>query len=135
MKKALHVILILISLNSFGQEVKVSKVDDANFRFGGRMTNELFVKLSPAEQTVYLSCLSSLGLNKDSVEWCDNDFVQKMSSDEISPSQKICWKSVIGSEDEVSIIKVGTDKLPKPKCILFIQRKKGDTWFTLQMYY
>lgn len=135
MKTPLLIILIFISLNSFGQEVKVSKVDDANFLFGGRMTNELFVKLSSEEQTVYLSCLSSLGLKMDSIEWCDNDLVEKMSSDEISPSLKICWKSVIGSEDEVSIIEVGTDKLPKPQCILFIKREKGDTWFTLQMYY
>ena len=97
MKKAVHIILILISLNSFSQEVSVSSVEDSNFRYGGRMSDKLFSKLSPAEQTVYLSCLSSLGLNKDSVEWCDNDFVKKMSSDEISPSQKNCWKSVIGT--------------------------------------
>jgi len=90
MKKALHIILILIliSLKSFSQEVSVSSVDDANFRYGGQMSNELFVKLSLAEQNAYLGCLTSLGLKSDSIEWRDNEFVEKMSSHELFPSEK-----------------------------------------------
>jgi hypothetical protein len=61
-----------LTLSSFGQVVSVSTVNDSDFRFGGRMTNELFVKLTPSEQNLYLGCLSSLGLKMDSVEWCDN---------------------------------------------------------------
>ena len=44
MKKAFHIILILISLKSFGQEVLVSSVVTPDFRFGGRLRNESFVK-------------------------------------------------------------------------------------------
>ena len=135
MKKALHVIFILISINSFSQEVLLSSVEDSNFRYGGHMSTELFVKLTPAEQNAYLGCLSALGLNKDSIEWCDNDFLVKMLDDKISPSEKIAWKSVIGDEDTVKIVKIGKDKLPKPKCIVFIKRIKDDTMFTFQMYY
>jgi len=135
MKKALYIILILISLKSFSQKVSVSSVDDANFRFGGRMTNELFTKLTLVEQSLYLGCLSLLGLKADSIEWCDNDFVEKMSSNKIFPSEKVSWKSTDGKADGVSILEIGTDKLPKPKCIVFIRRVKGNTIFTFQMYY
>jgi hypothetical protein len=135
MKKAFHIILILISLKSLGQEVLVSSVVDPDFRFGGRMSNELFVKLTPSEQNLYLGCLSSLGLKMDSVEWCDNEFVRQMSSHEISPSLKVSWKFTNGIEDGVEILKIGTDTLPKPQCIVFIRRFKHDTMFTFQMYY
>ena len=137
MKKALHIILILIliSLKSFSQEVSVSSVDDAKFRFGGRMTNELFTKLTLVEQSLYLGCLSSLGLKSDSIEWCDNDFVKKMSSHKIFPSEKVSWKSTNGKSDGVSVLEIGTDKLLKPKCIVFIERVKDNTIFTFQMYY
>jgi len=135
MKKALHIILILISLKSLSQEVSVSSIDDANFRFGGRMTNELFTKLTLVERSLYLGCLSLLGLKSDSIEWCDNDFVEKMSSNKIFPSAKVSWKSTDGKADGVSVLEIGTDKLPKPKCIVFIRRVKGNTIFTFQMYY
>ena len=135
MKESFHIILILISLKSFGQEVLVSSVVDPDFRFGGRMSNELFVKLSPAEQTAYLGSVSALGLNADSIVWCDNDFLVKMSSNEISPSEKISWKSVLGHEDGVEVVMIGYDTLPKPQCIVFIRRFKHDTMFTFQMYY
>jgi hypothetical protein len=133
MKKALHI--ILISLKSLSQEVSVSSVDDTNFRYGGQMSNELFVKLSRAEQNAYLGCLSLLRLKSDSIEWCDNDFVEKMSSNKIFPSAKVSWKSTDGKADGVSVLEIGTDKLPKPKCIVFIRRVKGNTIFTFQMYY
>ena len=86
------------------------------------MSNELFVKLSLAEQNAYLGCLTSVGLKSDSIEWCDNEFVEKMSSNKIFPSEKVSWKSTDGKADGVSVLEIGTDKLPKPKCIVFIER-------------
>jgi hypothetical protein len=48
--------------------------------------------------------------------------VEKMSIHKTFPSEKVSWKSTNGKSDEVSIFKIGTDKLPMPKCIVFIER-------------
>jgi len=136
MKKLIVIIVsVILTLSSFGQVVSVSTVNDSDFRFGGRMTNELFIKLTPSEQNLYLGCLSSLGLKMGSVEWCDNEFIRQMSSHEISPSLKVSWKFTNGIEDGVEILKIGTDTLFNPKCIVFIKRVKENTMFTFQMYY
>lgn len=134
-KLVILVILTTIFFNIYSQQAIETNIYSDDYRFGGSMTNEIFELLKPDERRAYLLGLEELGVNKDSVNWCDNEFFKKLGSDENTFSQKNVWVNTKEFKPEVAIIEKGKDFLTNPRIMLFFRREKGVAYFTFQVYF
>jgi hypothetical protein len=134
-KRVILVILTTIVFSIYSQQAIETNIYSDDYRFGGSMTNEIFKLLKRDEQKAYLLGLEELGVNKDSVNWCDNEFFKKLGSDDYSFSQKNVWVDTKELKPEVAIIEKGKDFLTNPRIMLFFRREKGVAYFTFQVYF
>ncbi|MBM3186440.1 MAG: hypothetical protein FJZ67_09065 [Bacteroidetes bacterium] len=136
MKK--HIIIFtfnLFILNTYSQQAIETEIYKDDFRFGGSMSNEQFELLKVDEQRAYLLGLKALGIQKDSVNWIDDEFIKKLVSDDYSFSQKNVWVDTKEFKPEIEIIKTGKDFLTQPKVMMFFKRKENVSSYTFQVYY
>lgn len=136
MKK--HIIIFtfnLFILNTYSQQAIETEIYKDDFRFGGSMSNEQFELLKVDEQRAYLLGLKALGIQKDSVNWIDDEFIKKLVSDDYSFSQKNVWVDTKEFKPEIEIIKTGKDFLTQPKIMMFFKRKENVSSYTFQVYY
>jgi hypothetical protein len=134
-KLVILVILITIVFSTYSQQAIETNIYSDDYRFGGSMTNEIFELLKRDEQKAYLLGLEELGVNKDSVNWCDNEFFKKLGSDDYSFSQKNVWIDTKEFKPEIEIIKTGKDFLTQPKVMMFFKREESVSSYTFQVYY
>lgn len=131
MKKIfLIVFATLIYSTVFSQTTKPSRPEilyssKTNYlSYVGRMNDELWSLLNEKEISLYDSCLSKLGLTRETVKWYSHELFNNLITDNYYCSVKIVsLKTDSSLNDELN--SVGKNKLDGPECILVVTRIPG----------
>lgn len=134
--------ILIVGFNSFAQNTKKPcspnifyDESTGSLAYTGKMNDEIWSYLNEKEIKLYDSCLTMLGLNRETVKWYTSELFYTLRKD-----RDYCSIKVVALREPARLINEnnipGRNKLSQPECILMITRIAGQfDEVSIQMFF
>lgn len=135
MKKFILSLIFILSLTVSSSQIYYTP-ETNNLRYIGNMNDEILTYLDYSELQMYYDCVKMLKENKDSIDWLEDEYFHQLFNGKNEYSFEIAIRENIGNTYETFSHKGIKEKiLPKPMCLLFINREFGKFEITIKKYF
>ena len=136
MKKIIQILILSVLGSSlFAQDPKILTPKLDPNKKSEYISKEFFECLTLEEQSSFMGCLSLFGIELDSLNWIDSEFIIALSNDSLNCNRKIIWKYTNDVSFKTKKIELSDSALPYPKCFVYLERFDNFSRFTFEFYY